>query len=302
MLSDDKNDPRNLTFSQSQDYEPLPSLLALEELSDDARREIWDLLYDSIKSNAAIIEWGVSPPHQRLGSLDGGWYKIALELHREIDKKPKRDFDPDASRFLYKYEAAILDGEQPFNKVFDILQIIMRNPGRPVGFNEAVQDIFEKRRLAYYVDTNGPATIFPMATQQEGAAIRDAMDTLQGAGLAGAAEHLRKSQERINEVDWSGSIRESIHAVESVARYLDPKSSKILGPALKSLEANRQLHPSLKLAFEKLYGYTSDEEGIRHPLMNCTESSSGRDEALFLLSTCAAFASYLWRVKKDTDE
>ena len=34
------------------------------------------------------------------------------------------------------------------------------------------------------------------------------------------------------------------------------------------MEQQRSLHPALRQAFNNLYGYTSDEEGIRHPLLD----------------------------------
>ena len=292
MPNNDIDDPRTLTFSQTQDYEVLPSPLALEELSDDARRELWDLLYVHTGSDP-----GFSFPTK---ILEGVWLEIAIALHREFCKRPLEDFNPSVFSFQWFCKEAIFEGEQPFNKVFDILQIIMRYPRCPVGFVERVQAIFSNNRMAYYVDVNGPATIFPMATRQEGAAIRDAIDTFHVAGLVAPEKHLRKAGEFINQGDWPGSIRESIHSVESVARLLAPESTKSLGPALKSLDAVRKMHPSLKIAFEKLYGYTSDEEGIRHPLLSSAESPSGKDEALFMLGACASFASYLWRRKTST--
>ena len=282
------NDPRNLTFSQTQGYEVLPSLLALEELSDDARRELWDSLYLNTLDNRG---------DSARSHMTGAWSEIALALHRDFQKRLIEDFDGRAFIFRIFYKEAIFEGEQPFNKVFDILQIIMRHPRCPAEFIEDVQAIFVKHRLAYYVDVNGPATIFPMATRQEGAAIRDAIDTFHIAGLVAPEKHLRKAAEFINQGDWPGSIRESIHSVESVARLLAPESAKTLSPALKSLEADRKMHPALRSAFEKLYGYTSDEEGIRHPLMSSAESPSGKDEALFMLGACASFTSYLWRRK-----
>ena len=45
----------------------------------------------------------------------------------------------------------------------------------------------------------------------------------------------------------------------------------------------------------KLYGYTSDERGLRHPLLEREEANVGMDEAVFMLGACASFASYLWR-------
>ena len=288
MTESETLSPRNLTFSQAQGYEDLPSLLALEELSDDARRELWDLLYIYIKGNTGTGGYARS-------NLREDWWEIAFKLHRDFHGRPIANFSSKASSFMARCEKTILDSNQPFNRVFDFMQIIMRHPQCPPEFIETVKNIFEHCRLAYFVDTNGPATILPMSTQQEGMMISEAIGTFHTAGLAAPEAHLRKAAIHINQRDWSGSIRESIHSVESVARQLAP-DAKTLGPALKSLEAKRQLHPALKSAFEKLYGYTSAEEGIRHALINNSNSPADRDEALFMLGACASFASYLWRV------
>ena len=123
----------------------------------------------------------------------------------------------------------------------------------------------------------------------------EALGTLRQAGLGGGASHLHKASDCINAGDWAGTIRESIHAVESVARQLDPDASKTLQPALTSIEKRGALHPALKAAFTKLYGYTSDEQGVRHALLDRPDHNVGMNEALFMLSACASFASYLWR-------
>ena len=131
---------------------------------------------------------------------------------------------------------------------------------------------------------------------EEGHALVDALGTLRDAGLDGCASHLREAAERINENDWAGAVRESLHAVESVARQLDPGASRGLEPALKSIEKQGgTLHPALVVAFGKLYGYASDEQGVRHPLLDRTDSRVDRDLAVFMLGACASFASYLQR-------
>ncbi len=83
-----------------------------------------------------------------------------------------------------------------------------------------------------------------------------------------------------------------IQAVESVAPLLNEDASATLATALKSLEGKVALHPALKSGSEKLYGYTSDEEGIRHVLH---EGSSDVDlhDGVFLLGACASFFTYL---------
>lgn len=69
--------------------------------------------------------------------------------------------------------------------------------------------------------------------------------------------------------------------------------SGTLGASLKKLEESSiSIHPSLKSAFEKLYGYTSDESGIRHAgRIDGKEATFA--EAKFMLVSCSAFVNYL---------
>jgi hypothetical protein len=70
----------------------------------------------------------------------------------------------------------------------------------------------------------------------------------------------------------------------------NPKAS--VGDALKNLEKlGIKLHPSLKIAFGKLYGYTSDQGGIRHSLLD--QSDVDFEDAKFMLVSCSAFVNLL---------
>ncbi len=96
----------------------------------------------------------------------------------------------------------------------------------------------------------------------------------------------------MNEQRYADSIRESIHAVESVAREIDPKS-KTLGQALKSLEGTGFLNHEFKQALEKLYIYANAEQGVRHALLDKDAADVGLDEAVLMFGACASFAAYL---------
>ena len=288
MTDNEGLDPRNLTFSQAQGYEQLPGPLALEELSDEARIQLWDLLVDSAWYRHSTID------SVGYGSMSRAWELLFQTLHSDFLVLPLDEYVGTTNDLVGTYRPSILH-ELPFNKVFDLFQMIMRHQYCPPTFTLSVAEIFEHCRLAYVVDTEWPPTILPAATRQEGEAIVGALKELRDAGLQPAEAHLRKAAERISEGDWAGAVRESIHAVESVARHLDPEASKTLGPALTSLEKTGTLHPALKEAFSRLYGYTSDEEGIRHALIDNATSPAGQDEAVFMLGACASFASYLWR-------
>jgi hypothetical protein len=49
----------------------------------------------------------------------------------------------------------------------------------------------------------------------------------------------------------------------------------------------------MKRGFTNLYGYTSDEKGIRHPLIDDADAKADETDALFMMGACAAFVSYL---------
>ncbi|MGA7626075.1 MAG: hypothetical protein WB630_17250 [Candidatus Acidiferrales bacterium] len=89
--------------------------------------------------------------------------------------------------------------------------------------------------------------------------------------------------------DYRNSIKESISAVEALCGAVTAKPHSTLGQALKVVDPS--LHPALVLAFEKLYGYTSDADGIRHALMD--EGNLQQEDAVFMLVACSGFVSYV---------
>ena len=106
--------------------------------------------------------------------------------------------------------------------------------------------------------------------------------------------HLKSALDKLadrKEPDYRNSIKESISAVETICRMITDDTKATLGQALKVIENKINIHPALKIAFDKLYGYTSDEDGIRHCLMD--ESNLDFEDAKFMLVSCSAFINYL---------
>ncbi|NHK30088.1 MAG: hypothetical protein FK730_01965 [Asgard group archaeon] len=94
--------------------------------------------------------------------------------------------------------------------------------------------------------------------------------------------------------DYRNSIKESISAVESLCRIISKNPKATLGDALNFIEnsGNVELHPALKDAFSKLYGWTSDKKsGIRHGWSEVTKHEL--EDARFMLIACSAFINYL---------
>ena len=93
--------------------------------------------------------------------------------------------------------------------------------------------------------------------------------------------------------DYKNSIKESISAVESICQIITGSNKATLGEALKLLTTKGiTIHKAMEKAFSSLYGYSSDEGGIRHA-EGLFESSVNFEEAKYMLVSCCAFVNYL---------
>lgn len=133
--------------------------------------------------------------------------------------------------------------------------------------------------------------IVPITNENEINSIEGALNTQHES----VTKHLEKAVALLSDrqnPDYENSIKESISAVEAMCVTILGKGAT-LGAALKQLEKDGIIiHPSMKSAFEKLYGYTSDANGIRHA-GNIGGASSTFEEAKFMLVSCSAFINYL---------
>lgn len=76
-----------------------------------------------------------------------------------------------------------------------------------------------------------------------------------------------------------------------MARIVAENPKATLPDALKALERGDRLHTALKDGFVKLYGYSSDEQGIRHAMLD--EPNISAADARFFLLSCTFFVNYL---------
>ena len=108
-------------------------------------------------------------------------------------------------------------------------------------------------------------------------------------------KHLQKALTLLSDrknPDYPNSMKESISAVEALCKKITGDDKATLGKALDSLKkAQLPLHPSLLIAFDRLYGYTSDAGGIRHGSIDI--ATVDYPLAKFMLVTCSAFVDYI---------
>lgn len=271
------DDRKNITFAQAEGAAPLPSQLEPKELSRELRALLFDVIYTSLSTYSNGI-----------GQLADPWYGIAYRLHVRYLYQPSNSFRKDTVHTSSLMKRICFEGD--YIQVFDIIQQILRDEDVPDGFAEEIDAVLEISRAAYRVFDSD--TIVPVASDAEAENLRRALADLAAAEFHGARAHLRDAGSKLAGGDWSGSIRESIHAVEAVARTLE-RDASTLAPALKKLEGSVRVHPALSGGFSKLYGFTSDEKGIRHALLDEPVADVDETDALYMLGSCAAFVSYL---------
>jgi hypothetical protein len=160
----------------------------------------------------------------------------------------------------------------------------------PSYFAKQVATVLKYYRAGYrLVDGR---TFFPIASEENAKVADKGFAALNSSDVYSAAsKHLTSAAERLTAGDWPGSIRESIHAVESVVRVLMGKEE--FGKAIAVLEKRWSIHGALKASFGNLYGYTSDEPGIRHPLLDDPKAAVDEADGLFMFGACSAFLTYL---------
>ena len=294
----------HLTFSERYGYESLPKPMRLEELSNDLRRELWNVLRGFL---LAIRE-----------SYGGGYYfpnatcRLLERILGRVLKIPEDEIDTSYGGVLNIFKELILSA--PFNVVLDLAQIVANESLRMVSTKSLegrfhsnmvvnrIKDSFERYSAAYSLDTlHRPFQFVPRSSKEQGDATKQATETISESSMEGAATHLRQAAEHINARQYADSIRESISAVESVARRIAPNENT-LGDALKSLEKKRLLkNKQLKKGFEQIYAYTNSEEGVRHSLVFQDSADVELDEAMFMFGACASFAAYLTNKHHQTE-
>lgn len=156
---------------------------------------------------------------------------------------------------------------------------------------EVVNSIFQREFIGYrFVD----GKLTPISDEFELKEVEQALDS----PYSSVYDHLSKANKLIadrNKPDYENSIKECISAVEAICEVLTGITGReaTLGKMLKKLEENGVvIHSGLKAAFNSLYGYTSDANGIRHA-GNIGGPASTFEEAKFMLVSCSAFVNYL---------
>ena len=161
--------------------------------------------------------------------------------------------------------------------------------GSPVHIQDEVNELFEKECVGYrFIGEKIVAITDKIEIKEIEESLQNNYECCR-VQIKKAVGFLADREQK----DYKNCIKESILAVESICKIIVGDDKASLGEAIKQLKSNNiNIHPALETAFLKLFGYTSDEGGIRHA-EGLFVSNVSFEEAKFMLVSCSAFVNYL---------
>lgn len=128
------------------------------------------------------------------------------------------------------------------------------------------------------------------------------INNVKGTPFESVNKHIQKAISSFSDrqrPDYANCIKDSISAVEAMCCHITSNDNATLGKALSELEkAGIKIHSALVTGFKSLYGYSSDQGGIRHGNVEFEEPKY--EDARYMLVTCTAFINYLYEKYKQT--
>jgi len=265
-------------FSERKGFRTVDTSIQTDTLRESTRTKIWNALIEMV--------WESKTFHTDSSSWRGQpSYAFARSFWADLRGQPLDRLPSNQDLVRSEFRKAIFHSD--IHDVYDHIEFMLEFLDSD-ELNDRINAIFETDFVGYrYVAGN----ITDIIDKQEVALLENA---LADDDYPHVRSHLAAALEMMSDrekPDYRNSIKESISAVESMAKQVAGTTKGELGEALKALEKAGELHKALKTGFSALYGWSSDSNGIRHALMD--EPNLTAHEARYFLVTCTAFVNYL---------
>lgn len=257
-------------------------MIQKDSMDADLRNSLWNVLSDFYWKDTSIIS---SFDQTSINSN----YDLIISIWVDYLKKPTDNIDMYWSGTIKSIRDYFFDFK--WFEVYNFIEFIAQNDSSKIrsDFMKECNFYLNRENSAYRFVGKYIAEI--TSTEE----IKEIEKAIQRSSpYVGVKAHFSSAISLMSDKtnpDYRNSIKESISAVESLAKKILKSKEKTLGAILKELERKKIIHQSLNLAFQKLYGYTSDADGIRHALLD--EPNLTKADARFMLIACSAFVNYI---------
>lgn len=283
-----------LTFSQRMGLKPVSRPLQIDDMDANLRNGLWNAMTIGYWEQ---YESGYQDSDLLIGSNFWNFARgFAYDHDMIVDSLPRHWDEMLEVLRTYYFDCS-------WDEAYGFVEYLATNgPEERLGstvrnrvFIQLCDDILERSNSAFrFID----GKVAPISNETEIQEIERAL--VEADQYAGVKGHLQSALALLTGTnpDYRNSIKESISAVESLCKHLTNDPTATLGTALKNVDNKHKLQPTIKQAFEKLYGYTNGPSGIRHSAMEDAPSVSPAD-ARYMLISCSAFINFVIDSTKD---
>ena len=279
------------TFSERHDHKPKRAeLYQYRDLDERLENKIWNFLREHFFDGGIGKDGRDRSPVVRYDLLRGFWTEVIGEIIDKFPARPQTTFDSSplarrrweerlseaTNRIRHWYSSA------SWNEIYDALEWCLQRHGHQyiaLGTNA----LLEREGSAYRFVGN---ILVPITNRHEIGQLESVICLNDPFG--GASKQLTQALELLhdrNNPDFRNAIKEAISSVESAVEVITGVND--LRKGLHKLG----MHSQLTQAWINMYTWTSDEDGIRHAMVD--DPQIGLDEARYMVVTCSAFVNYL---------
>lgn len=261
------------TFSERYGYTSVRTSIQHESLDKPLRTDLWNttfVVFKTATNSTTYSEHSTLCVHL--------WSQL---WHRNLDELPYHtgDFNPHLKHVFM---------EGNWTSALDLVEFMIKEADS-AAVTAAYNRDLEKNVAGYRIASK---EIVPIDSEIDLSEIQEALAAAEP--FAGVKHHLRKALTLLSNretPDYANSVKESISAVEAICNLIIGGQGT-LGQALKKLNASGvEIHPALEKAWQGIYGYTSDADGIRHWASELPTVSQA--DAKYFLVSCSAFTNLL---------
>lgn len=279
-----------MNFSQRYGYVQVREAVQVDGIDIALRNSLWNVLELHIWNKLKFDTYQASIFNRRSISSNSSLERFILRVWVNYLKLPIND-SPNTWEDFYKYMHEMYY-QCMWYEVYDFIEMVIANYSfgnareNLPQFVEAINEVLRKE-LAGYRLVNGIIT--KTIDDTEISAAENALKVKYSP----VREHLKTSLSLLanrESPDYRNSAKESILAIESLI-MLKLNQKGTLGELIKKYDEKLQLHPALVKAISALYGYSSDEDGIRHAIFD--SDNIDFNEAWFLYVLCCALINFI---------
>ena len=273
-------------FSERYAFVEVRDTFQIDSMDDELKNRLWNQFRTHY---IEPIRLGVYPRHEIIeDKIDYDFFINMYDVFFKLSDYPSQN-----KKILLK-ELKLFFFDMSWFRVYDFIEYVSEsyhNEELNIPFQEKVNQVLVEEMSAYRFVDNYIAPIIDKVEIQE---VEEALECEYSAVKRHLSNALELLSDRENP-DYQNSIKESITAVESVAKIITGKETD-LAKCLKVMDID--LNGQFKTSMINLYGWTCKEDGIRHGHTE-EELNTSFEEAKYMLVSCSAFVNYLIAKNKD---